>query len=244
MNALRWQSGTGSGFRDASFSSKSLIVSLKGTGDCWNLWTIWRYTALSVKGTGGRLNSWAIWRYTALSATTPVRSISRLTAPDTTPAPAAQSLAERVSAIKAAFGLTISQLAQVLQVQRQTIYDWMDEDNPPQVQGKKGERLTAMQRLAVQWNRLCQWPAGKGMATYTVEGDTLLDLLSADVLDEARLQTVMRSLSEQVKAEWQRREERSFGEQARRRGFQPHGQSLRSVLAGYGGAVSLTHDDE
>ena len=141
--------------------------------------------------------------------------------------------------------MTISQLAQVLQVQRQTIYDWMDEDNPPQVQGKKGERLAAIQRLAVQWNKLCQWPAGKGIATYTVDGDTLLDLLSADVLDEARLQPVMRSLSEQVKAEWQRREERSLAYQLRAEGFQPvPEQSLRSVLAGYGGTVSLTHDDD
>ncbi len=227
MKALRRQSGSGSGFRDASFSSR----------------TIWTWT-----GTGGNLNVKIARKYLEFSATTPDRSISRLTAPDTAPdtapAPAVQSLAERVSAIKAAFGLTISQLAQVLQVQRQTIYDWIDEDKPPQVQGKKGERLAAIQRLAVQWNALCQWPAGKGVATYTVDGDTLLDVLLADVLDEARLQRVMRGLSDQVKAEWQRKEERSFGEQARRRGFQPHGQSVRSVLAGYGGAVSLTHDDE
>jgi transcriptional regulator with XRE-family HTH domain len=196
-------------------------------------------------GTGGSLNARTARQYPALSATTPDPGISRSTATDTMPAPAVQSLAERVSAIKAAFGLTISQLAKVLRVERQTIYDWMDEENPRPLQVQKQERLAAIQRLAIQWNKVCQWPAGKGIATYTtVEGDTLLDLLSADVLDEARLQPVMRGLSEQVKGEWQCREERSFGEQARRRGFQPHGQSLRSVLAGYGGTVSLTHDDD
>ncbi len=228
MNALRGQSGTGSGFRDASsYGSDRFIIVL-------------------TPGTGGHLNERIAQQYPGLNATTPDRSISRATAKDTAPAPAVQSLAERVSTIKAAFGMTISQLAQVLQVQRQTIYDWIDEDNPPQVQGKKGERLAAIQRQAVQWNQLCQWPAGKGMATYTtVEGDTLLDLLSADVLDEARLQTVMRGLSEQVKAEWQRQEERSLAYQLRAEGFQPvPDQSLRSVLAGYGGAVSLTHDDD
>lgn len=220
------QSPTGSGSRGTpSFLSDRLII-------------------LLTPGTGGHWNERIAQQYPGLSATTPDRSISRATAKDTAPVPAAQSLAERVSAIKAAFGLTTSQLAQVLQVQRQTIYDWVDEESPRQLNGQNRERLAAMQRLAIQWNALCQWPAGKGMTTYAVDGDTLLDVLSADVLDEARLEPVMRGLSEQVKAEWQRKEERSFGEQARRRGFQPHGQSLRSVLAGYGGGVSLTHDDE
>ncbi len=226
MNALRGQSGTGSGFRDASSYGPN------------------RFIVFLIPGTGGSLNAKTAQEYPTLSATTPDCSISRLTTIDTTPAPAVQSLAERVSAIKAAFGLTISQLAKVLRVERQTVYDWMDEENPRPPQTQNRERLAAIQRLAVQWNRLCQWPAGKGIATYTVDSDTLLDLLSADALDEARLQPVMRGLSEQVKAEWQHKEERSFGEQARRRGLQPHGQSLRSVLAGYGGTVSLTHDDE
>ena len=199
---------------------------------------------LLLLGTGGHWDVHALRQYPALYFTTPATEITDSLSLEATPTPTAQSLTERVSEIKAAFGLTISQLAQVLQVQRQTIYDWMDEESPRQLQEQKRDRLAAIQRLAIQWNALCQWPAGKGVATYSVDGDTLLDLLSADVLDEARWQTVMRGLSEQVKAEWQRKEERSCGEQARRRGFQPHGQSLRSVLAGYGGAVSLTHDDE
>jgi hypothetical protein len=221
-----WQSSTGSGFFGAPlFVPDGFINVLK-------------------PGTGGHLNERIAQQYPGLNATTPDRSISRATAKDTVLAPAAQSLAERVSAIKAAFGLTISQLAQVLQVQRQTIYDWVDEENPRQIQEQKRERLVAIQRLAVQWNQLCSWPAGKGIATYTVDGDALLDLLSADVLDESRLQPMMRSLSEQVKAEWQRREERSLAYQLRTEGFQPvPDQSLRSVLAGYGGTVSLTHDD-
>lgn len=226
MNPSYGQSSTGSGF-----DNKRALVGVCGP-------------FLLLLGTGGHWDVHALRQYPAQYFTTPAPEITGSSSPEATPTPTAQSLAERVSEIKAAFGLTISQLAQVLQVQRQTIYDWIDEDNPPQVQGKKGERLAAIQRLAVQWNALCQWPAGKGVATYSVDGDTLLDVLSADVLDEARLQRVMRGLSEQVKAEWQRKEECSFGEQARRRGFQPHGQSLRSVLAGYGGAVSLTHDDE
>ncbi|MDG4549427.1 MAG: helix-turn-helix domain-containing protein [Candidatus Contendobacter sp.] len=202
---------------------------------------------LLLVGTGGSLNPTTAQAYPAQDFTAPTTEITQVppgeTAPEE-PAPAVQSLADRVSAIKAAFGLTISQLAKVLRVERQTIYDWMDEEHSPQLQEQKRERLAAIERWAAQWNALCPWPAGKGITTYQVEGATLLDLLLADVLDEARLTHVLRGLSEQVKAEWQRREERSFGEQARRRGFQPHGQSLRSVLAGFGGSVSLTHDDE
>jgi len=198
-------------------------------------------------GTGGSLSMNAAQVYPAQDSTASVTEITQAPPPETAPeesAPAAQTLAERVSAIKAAFGLTISQLAQVLHVQRQTIYDWMDEDRPPQVQGQKRERLAAIQRWAIQWNALCSWPAGKGVASYAVEGNTLLDLLAADVLDEARLTTVLRGLSEQVKAEWQLREERSLANRLRARGFQPAPEpSLRSGLAGLGRTVSLNDDD-
>lgn len=203
-------------------------------------WTDWINDLLT--GTGSSSNPGATRRYPAQETTSPYSKMAHPATPKVVPA--VQSLAEQVSTIKAAFGLTISQLAKVLGVERQTIYDWMDEDHPRQIQGHKQKRLTAIQRWAIQWNTLCPWPAGKGMTTYAVDGDTLLDVLSADVLDEARLSSVMRRLSEQVNVEWQRKEERSLGEQARRRGFQPHGQSLRSVLAGYGGAVSLTHNDD
>ncbi len=202
---------------------------------------------LLLLGTGGSLRANTAQAYPAQDSTASVTEITQAPPPETAleeSAPAAQSLAERVSAIKAAFGLTISQLAQVLHVQRQTIYDWLDEDHPPQVQGHKRERLAAIQRWAIQWNALCPWPAGKGVTSYAVEGNTLLDLLAADVLDEARLATVLRGLSEQVKAEWQRREARSLANRLRARGFQPApASSLRGALAGLGGTVSLNDDD-
>lgn len=198
-------------------------------------------------GTGSQLGIHTAQVYPALISTTFISEIIQAPLGEHTPeepAPAVQSLAERVSAIKAAFGMTISQLAKVLDVKRQTIYDWVDEENPRQIQEQNRERLAAIQRLAVQWNQLCQWPAGKGMTTYAVEGDTLLDLLSADVLDEARLQRVMRGLSEQVKAEWQLREERSWANRLRAQGFQPPPkQDVRSILAGICGTVSLNDDD-
>ena len=77
-----------------------------------------------------------------------------------------------------------------------------------------------------------------------MKDNTLLDLLAADVLDEARLTTVLRGLSEQVKAEWQRREARSLANRLRARGFQPVPESsLRGVLAGMGGVVSSNDND-
>lgn len=218
MNTLFEQPSTGSGF-----GNQRVLVSVCGP-------------LLLLLGTGGHGDVHALRQYPAQSFTTP--------APEATPAPTAQSIAERVTAIKAAFGLTISQLAKVLGVERQTIYDWMDEEHPRQIQGYKQKRLAAMQRLAVQWNQLCPWPTGKGMATYAVDGDTLLELLSADALDETRLQTVMRGLSEQVKAEWKRKEERSLAHRLRKQGFQPvRESSVRSALAGFCRTVSLNDDD-
>lgn len=199
-----------------------------------------------VTGTGGNLGMNTAQSYPAQDSTASVTEITQApleSAAPEAPAPTVQSLAVRVSAIKAAFGLTISQLAKVLRVERQTIYDWMDEDHPPQLQEQKRERLAAMERWAAQWNARCPWPAGKGITTYKVDDTTLLDALVAEELDEARLTHIMRGLSEQVKAEWQRREERSWANRLRARGFQPPPpQDVRSVLAGIGGTVSL-HDD-
>lgn len=233
MNAFYDQAATGSSLTGSSLCNTSVMMVVG--------------SVLLFIGTGGSLSVSTAQTYPAQIATASVTEITQAPPGEHAseePAPAVQSLAERVGAIKAAFGLTISQLAKVLRVERQTIYDWMDEDHPPQLQEQKRERLAAIGHWAAQWNALCPWPAGKGITTYTVEGATLLDLLLTDVLDAARLTVVLHGLSEQVKAEWQQREERSRGEQARRRGLQPHGQSLRSVLAGYGGSVSFTHDDQ
>lgn len=197
-----------------------------------------RIYVILTDGTGGNVDGCRSW----WDSTASVTQIMQQTIPEVTPI--VQSLAERVSAIKAAFGLTISQLAKVLRVERQTIYDWMDEENPPQAQEHKRERLAVIQRLAIQWNQLCPWPAGKEIATYAVDGMTLLDLLSADMLDETRTQAVMRGLSEQVKAEWQRKEERSLASRLRARGFQPvPDQSSSSVLVGISRTVSLYDDN-
>ena len=225
MNTLYEQPSTGSGFRHKALMAMGVgpILLFVGTG------------------TGGSLDVNASWQSLAQDSTASATEMTDSSALDA--APAAQALVERISEIKSAFGLTISQLAQVLRVQRQTIYDWIDEDHPPQVQGQNRERLAAIQRLAIQWNALCPWPAGKGVTRYAVDGQTLLDLLSAEALDQARLTIVMRGLSEQVKAEWQHREERSLANRLRDRGFQPvPEQSLRSVLAGFCGTVSLNDD--
>lgn len=197
-----------------------------------------RIYVILTDGTGGNVDGCRSWWDSTASVVWGV--------PQSAPgvAPIAQSLAEQVSAIKAAFGLTISQLAKVLRVERQTVYDWMDEENPPQIQGYKRERLAAIQRLAIQWNQFCPWPAGKEIATYAVDGKTLLDLLSADTLDETHLQTVMRGLSKRVKDEWQSKEERSLASRLRARGFQPvPDQSSSSVLAGISRTVSLYDDN-
>ncbi len=225
MNTLYEQPSTGSGFRHKAWVAMcgGPILLFVGTG------------------TGGSLDLNPSRQSLTQDSTASATEMTDSPALDAVPA--AQALAERISEIKAAFGLTISQLAQVLRVQRQTIYDWIDEDHPPQVQGQNRERLAAIQRLAIQWNALCQWPAGKGVTRYAVDGQTLLDLLSAETLDEVRIITVMRGLSEQVKAEWQHREKCSLANRLRDRGFQPvPEQSLRSVLAGFCGTVSLNDD--
>jgi transcriptional regulator with XRE-family HTH domain len=117
-----------------------------------------------------------------------------------------QSAREQVRFLQASLGLTIAQLATVLGVERQTIYNWLHAEHPPQLHTRTRTRLGEITDFARRWNHRCRWPIGKLVATVSFEGLTLLDLLGQTPLNAKVIQAAMDKLAEEVEAAQRRRQ--------------------------------------
>jgi len=127
------------------------------------------------------------------------------------------SVSDQVATIKAAFGLSISQLAGLLSVQRPTIYAWLNLDGPSEaLRVANRTRLQALHNLAQTWNQLSEQPLKEHLTSFQVDGDTLLDMLSQQVLDAPRIRAALTEVSKRVK---ETAEQDTFAVRLRSRGF-------------------------
>ncbi|MGI5863654.1 MAG: helix-turn-helix domain-containing protein [Myxococcales bacterium] len=135
----------------------------------------------------------------------------------TRPEVLALPIAEQVREMAAALSLNKSQLAAVLRVSRPTLYDWLagKEPNPA-----NSRRLAAILRLLVDAGISSTSPLNARFVRQAVlPGErSLLELLSADPIDEAQVSSALReakSLSEEAAARRLQKEAR-----LRERGFE------------------------
>ena len=96
------------------------------------------------------------------------------------PAPALPD--EMLGIIRAAFSLTVTELAQVLRVQRPAVYSWLAGDAEPREQNLR--RLISLTTLAEHWMDVADAPLGAGRRLPGPDGRTPLEILSQDVLGE------------------------------------------------------------
>lgn len=124
---------------------------------------------------------------------------------------APQSAGDQIRFIQAALGLTVSHLAAVLNVERQTIYNWLQAEEPPVLQSRTRTRLAEVVDWSRKWNRRCPRPAGKLAASLDLGQGTLLDLLKQTPVNEAALQSAMNALAESIEGARARRHQRIQG---------------------------------
>lgn len=125
--------------------------------------------------------------------------------------PAPQSAGDQIRFIQAALGLTVSHLAAVLNVERQTIYNWLQAEEPPVLQSRTRTRLAEVVDWSRKWNQRCPRPAGKLAASLDLGQGTLLDLLKQTPVNEAALQSAMNALAESIEGARARRHKRIQG---------------------------------
>ncbi len=108
--------------------------------------------------------------------------------------------AEQLAAIQRVFGLNKTQLADVCNVQRQTIYDWFGAKF--EAEGDNARRLAALYQLAhmVRAERAAPL-APKAVERTLNNGGTLLDLLRAPSVDTANVREAVAQISAVVQAQ-------------------------------------------
>ncbi len=90
---------------------------------------------------------------------------------------------ETIACIRAALSVQVKELAEILHVQRPTIYSWMKGEAEPSAVNRV--RMQQVYRLATEWNRRCNLPAENLIRASASDGHSVLGLLQADDIDEA-----------------------------------------------------------
>jgi DNA-binding transcriptional regulator YiaG len=88
------------------------------------------------------------------------------------------SFNKMIAAIRSSLSLQVKELAEIMHVQRPTVYSWIKGEVEPSAGNR--ERLQQVYRIASSWNRLCYLPAERLIRTSGTDGHSVLDLLKAD----------------------------------------------------------------
>lgn len=154
-------------------------------------------------------NSWTRWAGQAKEALQNAVSTARR---QTTAA--ARWRVERLSALQAAFGFTIQDLAAVLGITRPQLYKWLDAANPTQPQEANRARLATVERIAKEWASRSKAPLSAVSKEPLTAGGTVFTLMSAEVINDGDVinafDELVAKLQEKPKSRSQRLREAGF----------------------------------
>lgn len=117
--------------------------------------------------------------------------------------------------IREAFGLNMTQLAQVMQSERITVYAWLRDDDIEKMREGKRQRLQQLHHIARMWHSY-EPLAGRYLLEKLpgIGGQSVLELLCADVLDPpvfaAVYEQLARSTAPTVRAQRHRAEQKAL----------------------------------
>jgi hypothetical protein len=129
-----------------------------------------------------------------LSPRVPQLAVAVVARPSTASLTAALRL-QRLTRIQAAFGFPIKVLADVLQRSRTQIYKWLDAQEVLELQGESLQRLQQITDLAERWLKESPLPLSTVAREPLPKGGTIVDLMSADHLEEAAVMEGFRYLA-------------------------------------------------
>lgn len=100
---------------------------------------------------------------------------------------------ELVAEIRASLVLQIKELAEIVGVERPTIYAWIKDHAAPQ--RHNSSRLRQVYRIAQAWERLSRYPAGAVMRDMDDDGRSLIDYLKEDPIPEETILSRFRAVA-------------------------------------------------
>jgi hypothetical protein len=89
----------------------------------------------------------------------------------------------RLITIKSAFGLSNTDLAKICRISRQQLYKWLSDDQFVELALMNWRRLTQLEQLAKDWNRISARPLRPFLNNKVAGSASLLDLLCAPDID-------------------------------------------------------------
>ena len=135
------------------------------------------------------------------------RNLPQITEALPSPVYTPNELKDILTKIQAAFGVSTRDLADILRVQRQTIYAWNREENTPNEQNIA--RLQELDRKADDWNKLSPYPAKSFIKAKIYDEKSLFDLLTDDFLDHRKITTAMPEVAKRVNDYFERLNQRA-----------------------------------
>lgn len=124
--------------------------------------------------------------------------VPHLFVPDTSAdrAPETADTSERLSFTRGQLSLNVTQLAEVLRVTRQTVYDWLTGEAKPRAE--QSFRIKSVYDVARDWSRVSRTPIGDLLTTPVLDGISLIEALRTEVHDPDRIRLVLHVLQETI----------------------------------------------
>ncbi len=126
--------------------------------------------------------------------------------------------AELLASIRSNLSLRVNELAEVLHVQRPTVYAWMQSESLPREQNN--ERLLEVASIAAEWTKLANNPLGAAVRQRSLSSPSLLELLKKGRLNRTQISGALLQLQKESCGPQKKSEKRlSAAERAKRLGF-------------------------
>jgi DNA-binding transcriptional regulator YiaG len=101
---------------------------------------------------------------------------------------------DTLSTIRSHLSLSMKEIAQILKVERQTVYAWIGGSSEPHPSNRN--RLKEIYLIAKHWRTLSSSPIGNLVRQIDSDGKCLVELLSEDILDNKQIINYLQLLAE------------------------------------------------
>ncbi len=141
------------------------------------------------RGTGSRTQADRVWYETAsFSPTNPSRKLPEKKME-------LWDVASVVAEVRSSLSLQVKELAEILGIQRPTVYSWLEGAQEPQDHNRR--RLIELLKVARAWSQTSDQPIGKAVRTrLNDDGQSLLDQLRSESINLEQIEGHMHAIAE------------------------------------------------
>ncbi|EAQ82797.1 hypothetical protein [Blastopirellula marina] len=127
------------------------------------------------------------------------------------------SIPEIISEIRANLALQVKELAEVVGVERPTVYGWIKDNATPHKSNH--DRLMQVYRISQAWRKISRLPAGAALREFVDdEGNSVIDYMRRDSMNEIAIDALLQSIATRVNSR-DREKPKSLRELAEARGI-------------------------